>query len=115
MDNTDMAVVNKTSLELAKKARQSTTVRVSRSTHARLQHVAGEVGRPMSHIVDEAVEAYRRNAFFDAFDLAVARLRSDPKAWSEELAERRALEGTRQDGLAPEEWTDADVTPPTAP
>ena len=109
-----MAVAVKATRDVPERREPTTTVRVSRSTHAKLQHLAGEVGRPMSQIVAEAVETYRRNAFFDAFDLAVARLRSNPKAWAEELAERRALEGTLQDGLEPEEWTDADFTPPAA-
>ncbi|HEX6677076.1 MAG TPA: hypothetical protein VF486_18860 [Actinomycetes bacterium] len=37
--------------------------------------------------------------FFAELDAAYARLRADPAAWEEELAERAELEGTLADGL----------------
>jgi predicted DNA-binding protein len=109
-----MAVAIKAPEQVAAGAERTTTVRVSVATHAALRQLADELGRPISQVVAEAVDHYRRNVFFDAFDAAVARLRGDPAAWAEELADRNALEGTLEDGLEPEEWTDADFTHPGA-
>ena len=52
-----------------------------------------------------------RRPFLAELDQAYAALREDPVLWAEELAERRALEGTLMDGLDPDEiWTeDGDV------
>lgn len=50
-----------------------------------------------------------RRQFLAELDQAYAALREDPVLWAEELAERRALEGTLMDGLDPDEvWTDDD-------
>jgi hypothetical protein len=40
-----------------------------------------------------------RERFFAELHAAYARLRADPTAWEEELAERAELEGTLADGL----------------
>jgi hypothetical protein len=45
------------------------------------------------------VESYRREQFHAEFDAAYARLRADPVAWEEELAERAVWEVTLADGL----------------
>jgi predicted DNA-binding protein len=109
-----MAIAMGSTGDVAESSQRTTTVRVSLGTHAKVKALADELGEPISQVIAEAVEHYRRDAFFDALDSAVTRLRNDPKAWAEELAERRALEGTLADGLEPEEWTDADFTHPAA-
>jgi predicted transcriptional regulator len=80
----------------------STKVRVSKNTHAMLRELAAATGEPLGRVLELAVEHYRREQFFAELNAAYARLRADPVAWQEELAERRLLEGTLADGL--EDW-----------
>ena len=75
------------------------TVRVSAGTHSTLKELAELTGQPMTVVLDRAVEAFRREQFLDECDRAYARLRADPKAWAEELAERAAWDVTLADGL----------------
>ena len=77
----------------------TTTVRVGQATRAALRQLAAETGEPMSVVLEKAVEAYRRQCIFAQANAAYAALRSDPEAWTEELAERQEWEGTLTDGL----------------
>jgi predicted transcriptional regulator len=77
----------------------STTVRVSEHTHELLRKLAAATGQPMQQVLEQAVERYRREQFFAELNAAYARLRADPAAWEEELAERAELDGTLADGL----------------
>lgn len=78
----------------------TTTVRLPEKTRATLRELSRETGEPMSVLLDKAVEAYRRQCIFQQANAAYAALRSDPKAWAEELAERQEWEGTLGDDLA---------------
>ncbi|HEX5878079.1 MAG TPA: toxin-antitoxin system protein [Actinomycetota bacterium] len=53
----------------------------------------------MQKVLERAVENDRREQFYAEFNGAFERLRADPVAWEEELAERAELEGTLADGL----------------
>ena len=53
----------------------------------------------MQRVLERAVENYRREQFYAEFNAAFERLRADPVAWEEELAERALLENTLADGL----------------
>jgi predicted transcriptional regulator len=77
----------------------STTVRVIEHTHAMLRELAAATGEPLRRVLERALEQYRREQFFREFNAAYARLRADPVAWQEELAERAVMEGTLADGL----------------
>ncbi|HEU0168374.1 MAG TPA: hypothetical protein VFS62_11405 [Chloroflexota bacterium] len=48
------------------------------------------------------MDAYRRQFFLEQLNEQFARLRADPAAWQEELAERKLWEGTLMDGLEDE-------------
>jgi predicted transcriptional regulator len=76
----------------------SETVRIRSETHAKLQHIAQVYGQTMPDILDEAVEALRRARMLDETNRAFDALRSDPKAWRAELAERQAWAATLGDG-----------------
>ncbi len=83
----------------------STTLRVSTELHDRIAHLAKSRGQRMQDIIDQAIDAWERALFWDEFDASVERLRADPQAWAEELAERKLWEATLKDGLEPEpEW-----------
>jgi hypothetical protein len=77
----------------------SETVRIRPETHAKLKELAGHAGESMPDTLDKAIDAYYRERFLEATNRAYAALKANPKAWAEELAERRALEGTLADGL----------------
>ncbi len=77
----------------------STTVRISEETRSKLRQLAEETGKPMQTVLDQALDAYRRDCFFTALDAAYAALWADPAAREEELAERTLFEGTLSDGF----------------
>jgi predicted transcriptional regulator len=80
----------------------STTVRVSMHTHELLRKLAEASGEPLHKVLERAVENYRREQFYAEFNAAFERLRADPVAWEEELAERALWERTLADGL--DDW-----------
>jgi predicted transcriptional regulator len=80
----------------------STTVRVSEHTHELLRKLAEATGEPLQKVLERAVENYRREQFYAKFNAAFERLRADPEAWKEELAERALWESTLADGL--DDW-----------
>jgi predicted DNA-binding protein len=77
----------------------STTVRVSAETHELLRKLAAATGEPLQRVLERAVENYRREQFYAEFNAAFERLRSDPVAWKDYLAEQAEMEGTLADGL----------------
>lgn len=81
----------------------SATVRIRASALESLRQLSAEMAEPMSAVLEKAIEAYRRQRFFDQLNAEYAALRADPEAWREELEERRLWEATLMDGLEPEE------------
>lgn len=77
----------------------TTTVRVNRNTHRRLQELARETGITMPELVDRLIEADRRRRLFDRANEALTALQADAAAWEEELDERRAWDAALADGL----------------
>ena len=77
----------------------SETVRIRPTTHAKLKELAVRNGESLPDTLDKAIDVYYRQRFLEEANRAYAALRADPKAWAEELAERRALSGTLGDGL----------------
>lgn len=66
----------------------STTIRVSDSTHDRFARLAALTGRPMTQLLDEAVDTLERRVFLEQLADRFAELRDDPAAWSVIEAER---------------------------
>ena len=77
----------------------STTVRISREMQVALKALASAEGMPMQELLEKAIEDYRRKRMLEAGNEAYAALRKNPKAWEQELAERRLWESTLADGL----------------
>lgn len=75
----------------------STTIRVSEETRNRLASLATSTGRPMTRILDDAVEALERKVFFDQFNRRYHELHDDSAAWSAIEEERRVEEGALGD------------------
>ncbi len=57
---------------------------------------------PMQAILDKAIERYRRETFLRAANADYAALRRSPKAWKNELRERKIWEQTLADGIEKE-------------
>jgi predicted transcriptional regulator len=75
----------------------STTIRVSEPTRDRFAKLAQETGRPMSQLVDEAVDSLERRVFFDTLSARFQALRGDASAWQEIEAERGAESASLSD------------------
>ncbi len=67
----------------------STTIRVSEQTRDRLAALADSTKRPMTRVLDDAVDALERRVFFERFNRRYQELRDDPEVWAELEAERR--------------------------
>ena len=75
----------------------STTIRVSERTHDRFAGLAKATGRPMTELVDEALDALERRVFFTQLAARYEALRQDPAAWTEIEAERSVEAGALRD------------------
>jgi len=83
------------------------TVEISEASHRMLQELTERTGQTMAVVLDQALNAYHRQLFFDRVNTGYAELRADPTAWAEHLAERRQWDATLADGLDPgERWTE---------
>ena len=78
------------------------TIRVREKTHAALREVSEERGVPITQLIEELTERLQREEFFRKGNEAYARLREDPEAWAELLAERAEWDCTLMDGLEDE-------------
>jgi len=75
----------------------TTTLRVNEPTRDRFAMLARKTGRPMSQLVEEAVEALERRMFFELFSDRYESLRADADAWREIEAERAIEAGILRD------------------
>lgn len=75
----------------------STTIRVPNRTRDRLAALAAATGRPMTVVVDDALDALERRVFFESLNNRYAELRADDAAWEAVEAERAAEEGALRD------------------
>lgn len=83
------------------------TVCISEASHKILKDLAEHTGQPMMLVLDKAVDAYRRQLFFEKLNAGYSELRAEPEAWAEHLAEQKLWDATLTDGLAPDErWTE---------
>jgi predicted DNA-binding protein len=82
------------------RGKRTVMVRVSDTTHRTLKELSERSGEPAQAVLEKAVEAYRRQQFFEELNAAYAALQSDPEAWREEMEEREAWDVTLADGLA---------------
>ncbi|HXB74841.1 MAG TPA: hypothetical protein VNY05_41810 [Candidatus Acidoferrales bacterium] len=81
---------------------ENPNIRITPRSKAVLRALARQEGKPMQTVLDDAIEHYRRDKFLDEVNAAYATLRSDPKAWKEEQAERALWDKTLADGLKDE-------------
>ncbi len=82
-----------------KKAAESPNIRITPRSKSVLRLLSKREGKSMRAVLDEAIEHYQRDRFFDEVNLAYAALREDSKAWKQEQAERAVWDKTLGDGL----------------
>jgi hypothetical protein len=75
------------------------TVRIPSAVHQKLKLLAAQSGTSLSRTLEKAVETLHRQTMLEETNRAYAALRSDPKRWAEEQAERADWEATLADGL----------------
>jgi hypothetical protein len=74
-------------------------VRIQPETYDKLRQLADEAGVTMPEVLAEAIDELFRKRFLDECNRAYGRLKADPKAWKQELEERKVWEQTLSDGL----------------
>jgi hypothetical protein len=74
-------------------------VRISPHAHELLRQLAEEEQASMQAVLDRAIERYRRERFLRAANGDFQALKSDPRAWKQEVQERQLWEQTLADGL----------------
>jgi predicted transcriptional regulator len=77
----------------------TTTIRVSTRARERAARLAARAGRPISAVVEEAIDAYQADLFWRQAERALDALAADPGARAEMMEEREAWEATLTDGL----------------
>lgn len=77
----------------------TTTIRVTKKTHRVLRRLAERDGASIQQIIDQMLENFRREQFLDQVNKGYEALRKNPKAWMEELDERRLHDSALWDGL----------------
>jgi predicted DNA-binding protein len=75
----------------------TTTIRVNRSVHERLQAISEASGRQLVDVVADATDALERIRFAEAVRIEVDALRQDPVMWAAYVAE---FDGAVSDGIA---------------
>jgi hypothetical protein len=78
---------------------ENPNIRITPRSKAVLRTLAKQQGKPMQAVLDGAIDHYRRDKFLDEVNAAYAALRTDPKGWKAELAERALWDKTLADGL----------------
>ncbi|MCB0979265.1 MAG: hypothetical protein H6513_17175 [Acidimicrobiaceae bacterium] len=68
----------------------TTTIRVSVEQRDRLRRLADDRSATMTDTLDAALEALRRERFYEEMASAEQRLRADPVAWAAYVRERDA-------------------------
>ena len=74
----------------------SATIRVRPETRAKLQSLAEETGASIPDLLEAAIDALRRRQFLTGLASDFEALRSDPKAWAQELQERAEWDAITQ-------------------
>lgn len=77
---------------------QSTTIRISESSRRILREISQRDKKPMQAVLEQAIEAYRRQSFLEGLRSDFAALRENEAEWQAEKEERSAWEATLPDG-----------------
>ncbi len=73
-------------------------IRIRPAVYQKLREISAKTNSSMQDTLELAVDEYRRKVFFEEVNAAFARLKADPTAWEEEIAERAEWDVTLADG-----------------
>ena len=79
---------------------QSTTIRIREHTRQVLRDLAAQENISMQAVLDEAIEAYRRQRFLQAVNRAYGALKQDPQSWQQLEHERQEWDIMAGDDLS---------------
>lgn len=74
------------------------TIRISETAHRLLRQLAQQDHKPMQAILEQAIEAYRRQRFLEGLGADFAVLRENEAEWNAEQQERSDWDATLADG-----------------
>lgn len=77
-------------------------VSISEKSQKIIRQISETENMPLSKVLDDAVEFYRRQKLLSKANQAFQKLKADEESWREELAERRLWEQTLGDGVEKE-------------
>ncbi|MDR0358573.1 MAG: hypothetical protein LBJ87_03790 [bacterium] len=80
----------------------TTTVRISKRARAHAEALAAATNRSMSGVIEEAIDAYRRDLFWEQYEQGIDRLRQDSATWADYTREHEEEAGALGDGLRSE-------------
>jgi predicted transcriptional regulator len=103
IERTPATIVHTTASTLtSREEAMSVTIRVPEETHAQLRRLAASRKQPIGEVVAAAVERLEEEEFWDQMEVEFERLRADPAAWDEYMAEHREWDVALLDGLEDE-------------
>ncbi len=82
------------------------TIELAENSRVTLRELVDATGKSPNEVVSCALDAYKRQLFFDNLNAGYAELRADPVAWAEFQGEFDELDSVPIDGLPDEIWTD---------
>ena len=77
------------------------TIRISESSHRILREISQRDKKPMQAVLEQAIEAYRRQSFLVGLSADFAALRENELEWQAEKVERSAWDIALADGEEP--------------
>lgn len=77
---------------------QSTTIRISESSRRILREISKRDKKSMQAVLEQAIEAYRRQTFLEGLAEDYAALRENDAEWQAEKEERSEWDVTLADG-----------------
>jgi len=80
---------------------QTATIRISESSRSTLREISQRDNKPMQAVLEQAIEAYRRQTFLAGLSSDFAILRENDPEWQAEKAERSAWDIALADGDKP--------------
>jgi len=80
---------------------QTATIRISEASRRILREISRRDKKPMQAVLEQAIEAYRRQSFLVGLSADFAALRENEPEWRAEKAERTAWDITLTDGEEP--------------
>ena len=80
---------------------QTATIRISESSRSTLREISQRDNKPMQAVLEQAIEAYRRQTFLVGLSSDFAVLRENEPEWQAEKAERAAWDIALTDGDKP--------------